>query len=140
MFKITVTPQFRDIDGLRHVNNNAVADWFEIGRNSIFRMFTPDLDLRYENWELILVRTETDYISQMFFNYDVEIKTYILHVGNSSFIIGHEAWQEGELKAKGKCVLVNFDFINQKKKTIRDEVRTQLLKHLIDEADIGKDI
>ncbi len=140
MFKITVTPQIKDIDGLRHVNNNAVIDWFELGRNDIFRIFTPDLDLRYENWELILVRTETDYVGQMFFNYNVEIRTYILHIGNSSLIIGHEAWQEGELKAKGKCVLVNFDFINQKKKTIRDEVKTQLLKHLIDEADIGKDI
>ena len=73
MFKITVTPQIKDIDGLRHVNNNAVIDWFELGRNDIFRIFTPDLDLRYENWELILVRTETDYVGQMFFNYNVEI-------------------------------------------------------------------
>ncbi len=140
MFKIKVTPQFADIDGLRHVNNNAVGNWFEIGRNDIFRMFTPDLDLRYDKWELILVRNETDYIGQMFFNYDIEIRTYILHVGNTSFIIGHEAWQEGELKAKGKCVLVNYDFIKQEKKVINDEIRKQLEAHLINETDIGKDI
>lgn len=138
MFKISVTPQIRDIDALRHVNNNAVADWFEVGRNDIFKIFTPTLEMDYEHWELILVRTEIDYLGQMFFNFDVEIRTYILHIGNSSLVIGHEAWQDGEIKAKGKCVVVNFDFIKQEKKTIRDEVRKQLEEHLIDEKDIGK--
>lgn len=140
MFKITVTPQFRDTDGLKHINNNSVADWFELGRNPIFRIFTPDLSLDYKDWELILVHTEMDYLNQVFFNYDVEIRTYILHIGNSSLVIGHEAWQEGELKAKGKCVVVNFDFIKQEKKIIRDEVREQLKEHLIDEENIGKQI
>ena len=52
MFKIMVTPRFGDIDGLKHVNNTVLAVWFEKGRNPIFRMFTPDLDLSYEKWKL----------------------------------------------------------------------------------------
>ena len=131
MFIETVTPRFGDTDGLRHINNVALVEWFEVGRNPIFRMFTPDLDLSYENWKLILVRTEFDYIGQMLYGEDVEIRSFITKIGNSSFIIGHEAWQEEELKAKGKAVLVYFDFINQKSMSIPNEIRAKLENHLI---------
>ncbi len=131
MFVETVTPRFGDTDGLRHINNIALVEWFEVGRNPIFRMFTPDLDLSYEKWKLILVRTEFDYLGQMFYGKDVEIRNYITHIGNSSFTIGHEAWQEGKLKAKGKAVLVHFDFINQKAMPIPESIRAQLHEHLI---------
>ncbi len=131
MFIETVTPRFGDSDGLRHINNIALVEWFEVGRNPIFRMFTPDLDLSYEKWKLILVRTEFDYLGQMFYGRDVEIRNYITRIGNSSFTIGHEAWQDGELKARGKAVLVHFDFIEQKAITIPDSIRAQLNEHLM---------
>ncbi len=67
----------------------------------------------------------------MFYGKDVEIRNYITHIGNSSFTIGHEAWQEGKLKAKGKAVLVHFDFINQKAMPIPESIRAQLHEHLI---------
>jgi acyl-CoA thioester hydrolase len=131
MFIETVTPRFGDSDGLRHINNIALVEWFEVGRNPIFRMFTPDLDLSYEKWRLILVRTEFDYLGQMYYGRDVEIRNYITHIGNSSFTIGHEAWQDGELKANGRAVLVHFDFINQKSMPIPDDIRAQLHEHLV---------
>ena len=138
MFIETVTPRFGDADGLRHINNIALVEWFEVGRNPIFRMFTPDLDLSYENWKLILVRTEFDYLGQMYYGRDVEIRNYIIHIGNSSFTIGHEAWQDDELKAKGKAVLVHFDFINQIAVPIPDSIRAQLNEHLIIEEENSK--
>ena len=137
MFKDYVTPRFGDIDGLKHVNNTVVADWFEIGRNGIFRYFTPDLDLSYEKWKLIMVRTEFDFVCEMYFGEDVEIRTYVLKIGNSSFTTGHEAWQSNELKAKGKSVIVHFDFIEKKSKPIPENIRENLAKHLRDEEDIG---
>ncbi len=140
MFKIKVTPRFGDIDGLRHVNNTVLAIWFEKGRNPIFRMFTPDLDLSYEKWKLILVRTEFDFIGQMYYGGDVEIRNYITQIGNSSFTIGHEAWQDDELKAKGKAVLVHYDFINQKPMPIPEDIRANLEEHLVNEEDIGQPI
>ena len=140
MFINYVTPRFGNIDGLQHVNNIVVAEWFEIGRNEIFRFFTPDLNLSYEKWKLIMVRTEFDYVSEMFYGQDVQIRTYILKIGNSSFTLGHEAWQEGELKAKGKAVIVHYDFIEKRSKPIPEQIKEKLISHLIDEAEIGKSI
>ena len=50
MFKDYATPRFGNIDGLKHVNNTVVADWFEMGRNGIFRYFTPDLGRQLRRW------------------------------------------------------------------------------------------
>lgn len=131
MFKTIVTPRFGDADGLKHINNIAISSWFEEARNPIFGLFTPDFDLSYDKWKLILARTEFDYIGQLFYGTDVEIRTYIGRIGNSSFDICHEAWQNGSLKAKGKAVTVHYDFINQKSVPISNDIKEKLLEHLI---------
>jgi acyl-CoA thioester hydrolase len=133
MYKTVVTPRFGDIDGLRHVNNTVLAVWFEQARNPIFRMFTPDLDLKYENWKLIMVRTEFDFLSEMYYGEDVEIRTCIEKIGNSSFTMGHEAWQNGKRAVKGKAVVVHFDFIGKKSIPIPDSIKEQLTEHMISE-------
>ena len=135
MFSITVSPRFGDIDGLGHVNNTVLPVWFEIGRNSIFRLFSPDLNLSPEVWRLILVRTEFDFLSQMYFNYDVEIRTFVAKIGNSSFTVGHEAWQKGKLTVKGQAVLVYYDFEAQKSMPLPTSMRKILKEHMLHEAD-----
>ena len=65
---------------------------------------------------------------------------YLLKIGNSSFTVGNEVWQSNELKAKGKTVIVHFDYVTQKSVPIPDDVRKKLEEHLISEEDIGKDI
>lgn len=131
MFKTIVAPRFGDIDGLGHVNNTVIPVWFEIGRNSIFRLFSPDLDLNPEVWHLILVRTEFDFLSQMYFRSDVEIRTFIEKIGNSSFTVGQEAWQEGERKVRGQTVLVYYDFKLQKTLQLPDTIREMLKDHML---------
>ena len=140
MFKTKVTPSFGDIDGMKHVNDNRILEWFELGGLDIYRYFTPDLDLDFENWKLIMVRKEADFVGQLRFGEDVEIRTYLLKIGNSSFTVGNEVWQSNELKAKGKTVIVHFDYVTQKSVPIPDDVRKKLEEHLISEEDIGKDI
>jgi acyl-CoA thioester hydrolase len=140
MFKTKVTPSFGDIDGMKHVNNNRILEWFELGGLDIYRYFTPDLDLDFENWKLIMVRKEADFVGQLRFGEDVEIRTYLLKIGNSSFTVGNEVWQSNELKAKGKTVIVHFDYVTQKSVPIPDDVRKKLEEHLISEEEIGKDI
>lgn len=133
MLNIVVTPRFGDTDGLRHINNITLAEWFELARNPLYRFFTPDLDLSYEKWKLIMVRTDFDFLGQMYYGCDVHIKTYISKIGNTSFVTAHEAWQNGHLRAQGKAVLVHFDFMEQKSKFIPDSIRKMLMEHLVDE-------
>ena len=61
-----------------------------------------------------MVRTEFDFLCEMYYGEDVEIRTFIEKIGNSSFTMGHEAWQNGKLKVRGRAVIVHFDFMEKK--------------------------
>jgi acyl-CoA thioester hydrolase len=129
MFSCIITPRFGDIDGLGHVNNNVVPTWFETARNPFFRFFNAELDLK--KWNLILARFEIDFLNQMYYNRDVEIRSWIARIGRSSFEIYQEAWQDERIGAKGKAVLVHYDFTLQKSLRIEDGVRGELAKHIL---------
>ena len=51
----------------------------------------------------------------MYYGSDVEIRSYITHIGNSIFTIGHEAGRTERAQGRGRAVLVHYDFIEQKK-------------------------
>lgn len=138
MLKMMLTPRFGEIDGMKHVNNNHIGEWFELAREEIYRYFIPDLDLSPEKWTLILVRNETDFTGQIRYGQDVEIRTYILKIGNSSFTVGNEVWQDGELKSKGRSVIVHFDYLKEKAIRIPDDIRVKLENLYLAEEDIGK--
>lgn len=138
MLRMMLTPRFGEIDGMKHVNNNHIGEWFELAREEIYRYFIPDLDLDPEKWKLILVRNETDFLGQIRYGQDVDIRTYILKIGNSSFTVGNEVWQDGDIKAKGRSVIVHYDYLQEKSIRIPDDIRQKLNELFLDEADIGR--
>ena len=133
MFTIKVTPRFGDTDGLRHINNTVIANWFELGRNPIFRMFVPNLNLSYKNWTLILAHTDYDFLGEILFQYDVEIQTYVKRIGNKSFTTYHEAWQEGRLCAKVSATIVHYDFNKKVTVEIPANIKEKLKEHVFAE-------
>lgn len=129
MWKKSITPRFGDIDGLRHVNNCMLPIWFETAREPLFRLFHPEFDTAVD-WRLIMARISVDFVSQMRLGFDVEIRTFVKKMGRSSLTVYQEAWQEGELGAKGEAVVVHYDFANRKSLPIPDEVRRELERHM----------
>jgi acyl-CoA thioester hydrolase len=130
MFTTTVSPRFGDMDSLGHINNTVLAIWFELGRNPLFRIFEPNLNFSPETWPLILAHTDYDFVDELFFQHDVEIKTFIDRVGNKSFTIYHEAWQQGRLCVQGKAVVVYYNFKKKQSVPIPEDKRKLLETHL----------
>lgn len=95
------------------------------------------MDLNLEKWKLILVRNETDFVGQIRYGQDVEIRTYILKIGNSSFTVGNEVWQDDALKAKGQSIIVHYDYLKDKSIRIPDDIREKLNNLYLDEEKIG---
>lgn len=130
MLKEQFNVRFYETDGLAHVSNTVVVGWFETGREPIFRMFTPELDL--QNWPLILASYNVDFLSQIYYGKAVEIRTYVSRIGNSSFETLQEVWQDGIKCAAGKTTLVRFDYTLNKAVPIDDHVKEQLQEHMLD--------
>ena len=131
MYTITVTPRFGDVDSLGHINNTVPAAWFELARNPIIDIFDPSKELKRETFPLILVHADYDFVSQVYYKYEVEIKTFITRIGTKSFTVYHEAWQQGKLCVKGNTVLVNYNFNTEESVPIPEDKRELLVRHLV---------
>ncbi len=129
MFRMTVTPRFYETDALGHINNTVMSGWFEASREPVFRLFNPELNL--DKWNLILAKVEVDYVAQTHYGHDVLLLTGIEKIGNSSFVVAQEAWQNDRLVAKGRAVQVAFNYATQKSELLTPELRAALEQHLM---------
>lgn len=131
MFTEIITPRFAETDALGHINNTVIPVWFEQGRKPIFRFFTPDLDFR--KWRLIVAKIEVEFVGELVYGHAVEIRTFLEKTGNTSLTVGQQAYQRNKLRARGKAILVHFDYEAKKSLPIPDDIRTLLQEHLIAE-------
>tara|TARA_B100000963_G_C22208913_1_gene486426 strand:+ start:168 stop:566 length:399 start_codon:yes stop_codon:yes gene_type:complete len=119
-----IVPRVSETDGVGHINNVFIPIWFEAGRREIFRIFSPNLD--FVNWKLALVKVTVEYVDQLYLAENVEIRTGIEKIGNSSFTIKEEIYQTDRLCAKGEAIYVNYNFKEKKSETISNEIRDKL--------------
>lgn len=130
MFSMTIQPRFAETDALGHLNNTTLPIWFEQARTPIFRLFVPDLSP--QNWNLILAKIDVEFVREIFYGFDVEVKTGVERIGNSSFVVYQEVWQREALAAKGRATMVHFDHKNKRSKAIPEAIKAELHKHLVD--------
>ncbi|KPZ65098.1 Thioesterase superfamily protein [Pseudoalteromonas sp. P1-16-1b] len=129
MFTEKVMPRFSETDALGHINNTVLPVWFEAARVPIFKFFTPDLNPH--NWKLIIAKVEVSFVGELFYAHEVTINTSIEQIGNSSFVIRQEAWQQDKCCAIGKTVMVRYDFASKTKQTLSADEKAALTQHLV---------
>ncbi len=129
MFEIIITPGVQNTDGLGHINNGVLSEWFETARTPIYKIFTPTLEFSHDKWRLIMVHSEYDYYNQIYFKRDVVVRTFIKKIGKTSFTVYHELFQENKKCASGSVVLVHYDFEMEENIDIPDDIRKKLKKH-----------
>lgn len=125
MFTEEFNVRFYETDALAHVSNTVLVGWFESGREPIFKLFNPELDL--QNWPLILASYKVDFLEQIYYGQKVQVKTYISRIGTSSFDVYQELWQKQKKCATGTTTLVHFDFKTNQAVAINDKIKTVLL-------------
>jgi acyl-CoA thioester hydrolase len=129
MFTEKVMPRFSETDALGHINNTVLPVWFEAARVPIFKFFSPDLNPH--NWKLIIAKVEVSFVGELFYAHEVTINTSIEQIGNSSFVIRQEAWQQDKCCAIGKTVMVRYDFVSKTKQPLSTDEKAALTQHLV---------
>ncbi len=124
MFTFQLTPRYSETDALGHITNTALPVWFEEARAPIFEIFMPGLGL--EDWNLILKKLEVEFHRELFHGSQVEVRTWVAHLGKTSLTVAQEAWQKGALAASGRTTLIHFDFRARKPAPIPQDVRRRL--------------
>ena len=102
--------------------------WLEAGRREIFRALTPDL--AFANWRVAMVNMNIDYLDQIYFQADVEVRTWVERLGTKSFTLYEELHQQGVMSASGTATYVYFNYQTQASEPIPDAARAALEAHL----------
>jgi acyl-CoA thioester hydrolase len=129
MFETRIIPRVSETDGAGHINNTVVPIWLEAGRNELFKLFTPDLS--FENWRMVIVNINLDYVKQVYYGTDVIVKSWVKRIGNTSLVLYEEVSQKEHLCAKSTVTYVNFNFSTQMTESIPEHIRQELEKHLM---------
>ena len=81
-FSIAITPRFYETDALGHINNAAIAAWFEVARISFLESLGEKGGTSPFSW--VLASLHIDFISETFYGSDVRATVTEAVAGNSS--------------------------------------------------------
>lgn len=129
MFETTINPRFNETDALGHINNNVYSIWFDSAREPIYKYFCSTNDFR--DIDLIMAKISCEFLNEVFYGKEVLIKTQIERIGNSSFEVHHQLFQNDKLCSVGNATLVHFDHKEKQSIILGDEKKEFLEKHLI---------
>lgn len=101
-----VTVRYNDLDPLGHVNNVAMAVYFEQAR---CELVTPHFKAQGRHLDMVLASAQLDYLRELHYPGEVEIGTIALKVGTKSFTLANCVFQDGVCAGTGTAVLVAFD-------------------------------
>ncbi|MGV3488016.1 MAG: acyl-CoA thioesterase [Tuberibacillus sp.] len=121
--------RFCETDAVGHVNNVSYFIYLEQARVD----FTKKLgaDIHTPDWTMAVVSLHCDYISQAYFDQELEVATSVSKIGGKSFTLVHEIRDKGDqrLIARGESVVVLLDSERKKAIPLNAEWVRKLEKH-----------
>lgn len=128
VFDIEVAKRFKDLDPYDHVSNAVVIDYLMEARVRTYRALgLSDRSVIGQ----VVVRQEINYRRPIEFGLEpLIVRTWVSHVGESSFTMDFEVIDEGAVAADAKTVMVCFDTGSRQSRAIPEEFRRELLEHL----------
>lgn len=89
--------RYRDEDGLHHVNNIAIAAYYDETRARFSRAVFTAANLM-DRVRIVTADSRVTYLGEVFHPDEVEVRSGILRIGSASYDIGQAMFQ------KGRCV------------------------------------
>ena len=118
-----------EMDLFGHVNNVSYFKYIQASRVNCWEKIGVQKLFEQENKGGILASVKMDFVKPLHFPGNIEIKCKIEFVGNSSFGIHHQIFNDkNELCAEAHDVMVFYDFNTNQKMDIPFEIKMQMEK------------
>ena len=126
-----VTIRFGDQDSLAHINNVALAQYFEVARTAfvydVIRAAGPEAEATVE---FVLARVVIDFLKELHYPGRVEVGARITRLGNKSMTSGYGIFRGDDCIATSEAVNVFYDMKTRRSMVPPEEVRTLLLDEI----------
>ncbi|MBL0124950.1 MAG: acyl-CoA thioesterase [Betaproteobacteria bacterium] len=115
-----------DMDAMAHVNNTLYLRYFEESRVSWTQ--SHGMRLRGEGTGMILAKVSVTFKKPVIYPANVVVHLYAGRVGGSSFTMQQTLTVEGETEpsATGECVMVSYDYMQNKAVPVPEKLRAIL--------------
>ncbi|MFY4774520.1 acyl-CoA thioesterase [Metabacillus sp. RGM 3146] len=129
-YQSSLKVRFCETDALGHINNTSYFIYMEEARVQFFESIGFIMDAK--NWQFIMAQASCDFLDQAHFNDELVVITSVTHLGTKSFHMEHlmKNAVTGRPVAKGKSVIVTYEFQEQKSIPIPGHIRAELEKHM----------
>jgi len=108
--KVRILARYADVDPLWHINNVAIAQYYEEARVSASMTMMDGRRIPTEGGERILIAHQAiDYLREASYPGTLEIGIGVLRIGNSSYTYAMAMFQEGACVSLSEAVLVYAD-------------------------------
>lgn len=126
MLKASIRPRLDDIGPAGHVHNTVLPAWFQQARQElldVFRNVAPAVSS-----SLMIKEYTITFHRELVLMPNVEVTIHVERVGNSSFILDEQAFQDGELSAESRVVYVHVGQ-DGRPAPLTDDHKAYLLQH-----------
>jgi acyl-CoA thioester hydrolase len=121
--------RYKDTDRQGHVNNALFATYFETGRVELLYKNESVLE-SFDDCSFVIAHYDVNLIHEIFWPGIVEIATGILKIGNSSITLIQGLYQNNQLAATNKSVIVFVDKKTKKSKPLPQIIKDKLEKYI----------
>lgn len=122
-YSTDIQTRYRDIDGMRHVNNAVYVSYLESARQGYYRDVIGE---RLDQVDTVVARLEIDYEASIELEQHVEVLIAIEHLGTSSIIMGYEIHADDEIAARAETTQVVIDGDTGSSTPIPDKWRAKI--------------
>lgn len=117
-----------DMDALGHVNNARYLDYFQEAR--IEWLASINIDLQQKTGPVV-IHVACTFLKPVVYPATLTLKSHTGTIGNTSFVIEHDLFQDGQLMAHGTSKLVWIDYQKGQSIPLPDPLRQDLLSNRI---------
>lgn len=129
MTKTDVQIRFGDVDALRHVNNVAIVQYYDLGLSHYMRNLNIS-NVFYGNG-MAKVHIEMNFFDSIEFDESIEVQTNVSKIGNRSLTFFQRVVSKGSGKIKSDCLttVAGFNIETHQSVPIADEWKELIREH-----------
>lgn len=112
--ELPIQLRFNDVDTFGHVNNSIYFSFYDLAKTDYFSSVLPE-GMNWKETALVIANINADFISPIFFNENIVVKTTTTHIGNKSIKLTQLAVNiiTNEIKCVCQTVMVGFNLKTQ---------------------------
>ena len=106
-----ITPiqmRFNDIDMMGHVNNAVIMEYLDLAKSRYFAAAGVPVSPQEGDFTVMVVHHEIDFLRQIHFNDDVEVRTHVSHFGTKSLRVEQRVHANGQEACRCSTVMSGY--------------------------------